>query len=138
MLLIAGIVLLSSFATVADAEKQPRTISRTVTLVDSRKVERTIIVFNANTSREDVIQTCSFLANENVQLTFNKLTIGRSFLGILGKQRIRIAEGKIQLADGSTQEFKAGGITSFKSLSIQYSREEAKQSSRIDMIEIIE
>ncbi len=76
----------------ASDEKQPKTITRTSTLVGGTKVEKSIILLDGSTSREDVIHTCSFLAQEDVQLTFDKLTIGKSFLGLLGKQRIRIAK----------------------------------------------
>jgi hypothetical protein len=129
---------LSSFISKPNDEKQPKTITRTSTLVDGKKVEKTVILLDGNTSREDLIHTCSFLAQENVQLTFDKLTIGKRFLGIVGKQRIRMAEGKIKLANGSSQRFKAGGATSFKFIKIEYTNNLSMESSQIEMIEIID
>jgi len=99
-------------------------------------VEKTVILLDGKTSREDLIHTCGFLANENVQLTFDKLIIGKSFLGLIGKKRIRIAEGKIKLSNGLSQSFKAGGATSFKYIKIQYSNIVAIKSAQIEMIEI--
>jgi hypothetical protein len=101
-------------------------------------VEKTVILLDGNTSREELIQTCSFLAKENVQLTFDKLTIGKSFLGLIGKQRIRIAEGMIKLANGSSQRFKAGGATGFRFIKIQYLNNILPESSQIEMIEIVD
>ena len=129
---------LSSFAPKLSDEKSLNTITRTSTLINGNEVEKTVILFNGNTSREDLIHTCGFLANENVQLTFDKLIIGKSFLGFIGKARIRIAEGKIKLSNGLSERFKAGGATSFKFIKIQYSNNVATKSSQIDMIEIID
>jgi hypothetical protein len=131
------IIFLSSFISKPVDEKQPKTITRTSSLVNGKEVETTLIKLDRNTSREDLIHTCNFLAKENVQLTFDKLTIGKSFLGLVGKQRIRIAEGEIKLPNGSSQRFKAGGITSFRFLKIQYSNNAATESSQIEMIETI-
>ena len=116
----------------------PKTISRTTITENGMTFEKTIIEFNKNTSREDVIETCAFLSKENVELTFEKLTIGKSFLGIMGKTRIKSATGKIQLADGSTQSFKVGGISNFKSLKIQYSIDINTKKTKIEMIEKID
>ena len=132
------VFFLSSFVSTGTHEKHPNTITRVSNLVDGKKIETTIILLDGTTSREDLIATCSFLAKENVQLTFDKLAIGRSFLGIIGKQRIRIAEGQVRLPDGSSQSFKAGGIASFRSIKIQYSSDASSHSSKIQMIEIID
>lgn len=132
------VFFLSSFISAPSNETQPKTITRTSILVNGRKVEKTVILLDGSTSQEDLIRTCSFLAQENVQLTFDKLTIGKSFLGLIGKQRIRAAEGKVRLANGSSQSFKAGGPTSFKYLKIQYSTNQSIESSQIEMIEIID
>ncbi|HVG40262.1 MAG TPA: hypothetical protein VM888_01525 [Chitinophagaceae bacterium] len=132
------VFFLSSFITKPNDEKQPKTITRTTMLVNGKEVKKTIILLDGNTSREDLIYTCNFLANEKVQLTFNKLAIGKSFLGLIGKQRIRIAEGKIELPDGSSSSFKAGGATSFKFIKIQYLSKVSAESSQLEMIEIID
>ncbi|HEX2536119.1 MAG TPA: hypothetical protein VHK69_20405 [Chitinophagaceae bacterium] len=127
-----------SFASRPDNEKQPGTITRTEALVDGKKLEKTVILLDGSTSREDLIHTCQFLAGENVQLTFDKLSIGRSFLGLAGKQRIRVAEGTIRLANGAAQSFKAGGITSFRFIKIQYTKDLAGETAQLEMIEIVD
>jgi hypothetical protein len=106
--------------------------------VNGVTLQHTIIEFNKSTSREDVIETCAFLSKENVQLTFEELTIGKSLFGIMGKTRIKRAKGKIQLSDGSTQFFKVGGISNFKFLKIQYSIDLNTNVSMIGMIEKID
>ncbi len=130
--------LLSSFMPKVNGEIQPKTITRSLTLINGNEVEKTVILLDGKTSREDIIHTCVFLAHENVQLTFDKLIIGNSFLGIIGKKRIRIAEGKIALSSGAAQTFKAGGATSFNFIKIQYSKNIAKKLNQIEMIEIID
>jgi hypothetical protein len=132
------LILLSSFTSKPGDEKLPKTITRVSTLVEGKNVEKTVILLDGNTSREELIQTCNFLAKENVQLTFDKLTIGKSFLGLIGKQRIRIAEGMIKLANGSSQRFKAGGATGFRFIKIQYLNNILPESSQIEMIEIVD
>ena len=132
------LIVLSSFASSLPNEFLPKTITRNATLVDGKKVERTVILLDGSTSREDVIQTCNFLAKENVQLNFDKLSIGKSFLGLFGKQRLQIVEGKITLPNGASQSFKAGGPASFKFLKIQYVSNPVPESSQIEMIEIVD
>jgi len=138
LIALGSFFLLTSFVNQPSNGNQPRTITRTTLVENGNEVEKTVILFNGETSREDVISTCGFLAHENVQLTFDKLIIGRSFLGLIGKNRIRIAEGKIQLSNGDTQSFKAGGAMSFKMIKIQYSKTASMKSSQIEMIEIID
>ncbi|HZH36276.1 MAG TPA: hypothetical protein VEX65_03320 [Flavisolibacter sp.] len=135
---LACLIFLSSFMSKPGDEKLPKTITRISTLVEGKNVEKTVILLDGNTSREELIQTCNFLAKENVQLTFDKLTIGKSFLGLIGKQRIRIAEGMIKLANGSSQRFKAGGATGFRFIKIQYLTNILPESSQIEMIEIVD
>jgi hypothetical protein len=137
LFILGLLIVLSSFISSPTNENLPKTLTRNSTLIDGKKVERTVILLNGNTSREDVIHTCNFLAKENVQLTFEKLSIGRSFLGLIGKQRIRIAEGKIKLPNGSSQKFKAGGVTSFRFIKIQYMNNSLPELSGIEMIESV-
>ena len=118
LLALKSMLFLHSFNYKFSHQKLPGTITKTSILIEGNELKRTVIKLDKNTSREDLISTCSFLAKENVQLTFDKLIIGKSFLGLIGKQRIRIAEGKIQLSNGVSQNFKAGGITSCKFLKI--------------------
>ena len=138
LLVLASLFLFSSFTSGSKDDKQPKTITKMVSVINGNQVERTIVLFDGNTSKEDVINTCNFLSHENVQLTFDKLTIGKSFLGLAGKTRIRIAEGKINLPNGSSQSFKAGGATSFRFIKIQYTNNLATKSAQIEMIEIID
>ena len=138
LLSIGCLLFLCSFIAIPNNDKQPKTITRSTELVNGKEVQKTIIVLDKTTSREDLIHTCSYLAQENVQLTFDKLTIGKSFGGLVGKSRLRIAEGQIKLPNGSTQQFKAGGITSFKSIKIQYASNVNNTPSNIEMIEIID
>ncbi|WP_162056510.1 hypothetical protein [Pontibacter pamirensis] len=113
-------------------------MTRTTEVINGDKVEKTVILLDGNTSREDVIHTCNFLAAEDVQLTFDKLVIGKSMLGLVGKSRIRFAEGKIELPDGSSEKFTAGGAASFRFIRIQYSINTATNSVQIDMLEKID
>ena len=132
------ILTLSSFKVQDSHEKTPRTISRTLTVVDGLEVEKTVVLIDGTTTSEDIIQTCTFLAKENVELTFDMLSIGKRFFGILGKNRIRKAEGKIKLPDNSSEKFKAGGLTNFKYIRIQYARIKVLNQTQIEMIEIID
>ena len=138
LLALISMLFLHSFNYKFSHEKLPGTITKTSILIEGNQLERTVIKLDKNTSREDLISTCSFLAKENVQVTFDKLIIGKSFLGLIGKQRIRIAEGKIQLSNGVSQNFKAGGITNFKFLKIQYLNSVATKYIIIEMIEIVD
>lgn len=129
---------LTSFSFTRNNDKMPRTITRTSEVINGNKVERTIILLDGTTSREDLIHTCNYLAAEKVQLTFNRLVIGKSLLGLIGKSRIRIAEGKIELPDGSSEKFKAGGVTSFNFIRIQYVHNTKTKLPKMEMIEIID
>lgn len=138
LMALGCMIFLNSFISRPDDGKLPKTITKTSTTINGKKVEKTAILLDGRTSREDLIHTCQFLAQENIQLTFAKLTIGKSFLGLVGKQRIRIAEGMITLSNGSSQRFKAGGATGFRSLKIQYSNHVLPESSQIEMIEVVD
>jgi hypothetical protein len=111
-------------------------MTRVTTVIDCREVQRTIILFDKNISREDVIHTCTYLQREKIQLTFHKLSIGRSFLGIIGKHRVNSIAGEIRLPDGSTQRFRVGGPKSFRSFKLQFTT--SPNDSRIEMIETVD
>lgn len=134
---ITSLFILISFR-IPPSEEFPKTISRNISSENGNNIQRTVIELNGDTSREHIIQTCTFLANEDVQLTFENLEIGKSFLGIIGKTRIRNIEGRIQLADGSFQNFKAGGSFGFRYLKIQYSKNLTTGSFQMEMIEKID
>jgi hypothetical protein len=119
----------------AKDEQYPKTIKREDTIIGNFDAQRTIIKLDGNTTREEVIETCSFLASENVLLTFDKLVIGRSFLGVIGKKRIRKVAGQISFLTGLSQNFKAGGLTGFKYLKIQYTTTRKQGYTQIEMIE---
>ncbi len=138
LLAIVGMLLLSSFVWRCNDEQLPRPIARTTIVVNGDRIIRTVILFDKSTSREELINTCQFLAHENVQLTFDKLEIGKSYFGIIGRNRIRTAKGNIKLPNCITQNFKAGGLTSFKFIKIQYSNNLKTKVSQVDMIEIID
>lgn len=125
-----GILLLCSFIYKSNDEQLPKPITRTSAVVNGNRIIRTVILLDKSTSREELISTCKFLAHENVQLTFDKLEIGRN--------RIRTAQGNIKLPNGQSQNFKAGGVLSFKFIKIQYSNTIETKSSQIDMIEIVD
>ncbi|MGD1893639.1 MAG: hypothetical protein ACFB15_23980 [Cyclobacteriaceae bacterium] len=129
----------SQFVSANDISKSPTPITRTSEVnTVSEEIITTEILLNENTSREDLIHTCRFLAEEEVELTFESLKIRRSFLGILGKKRIAQATGKIALPNGTSEEFKAGGTLSFHSIKIAYSQNTADNNFIINMIEIID
>lgn len=132
-------ILLTSFVNVTAPVTLPATVTRTTTFVNDNEVERTIVSFNKHTSREAVIETCRFLAGENVQLTFDKLTIGRRGMQVFSrKNHIVFAEGNIALSNGRSEHFKAGGITGIKLFRIQYTNNATDKKSQIEMIEIID
>jgi hypothetical protein len=134
---IISLLLLSSF-NIGFLVKFPKTITRYITTENGVKIQRTVIELNGETSREDLIQTCTFLAKEDVQLTFEKLEIGKSFFGLFGKSRITLAQGKIQLLNGSFKTFKAGGPLAFNTLKLQYSENLTSGSYQIEMVEKVD
>jgi hypothetical protein len=136
LLFFGCVIVLCSFVSFPNDGALPRTMTRTSTLIDGREVQRTTILFDKNTSREDVINTCNYLQRENIYLTFDKLSIGPSFLGVIGRQRINLLEGKIQLPDGSSKRFEAGGKLSFRYLKLQFTT--SANASRIEMIETVD
>jgi hypothetical protein len=137
LICITSLFIFSSFS-IQPSEDYPKTITRNITSENGNSIQRTVIELNGDTSREDIIQTCTFLAKEDVQLTFEKLEIGKSFFGLIGKSRIRLAEGKIQFSNGSYESFKAGGSLAFKFLKIQYSKNLKTGLYQIEMIEKID
>jgi hypothetical protein len=73
-----------------------------------------------------------------VSLTFEGLQIGRSFLGLAGKRRIRDVNGEIRLPNGSRQKFKAGGIFNFKYVKITYIQVDNTEEYIISMVEKVD
>lgn len=117
----------------------PKPITQSVDTNDrGEQIRQTIILIDQNTSREDLIHTCRFLAKDNVQLTFEELEIRKYFWRLLGKKRIARADGKILLPDGNFEAFKAGGIISFRSIEITYTKNLETEDYYIEMIEIID
>lgn len=110
-------------------------LSQTIRSENGRQVRVTLIHFDKYTTNEDVIQVCSQLSQLKIKLTFNKLVFGKSVLGLVGRNRIKSLVGQIELADGTVQEFNAGGITNFRSVRIQLSQ---GITDRIEMIETID
>ena len=128
---------LSSFVFVDFKNDKPVSISRSMdTDRNGKEIIITEITLDKTTSREDLIHSCSFLAKENVQLTFESLIIGKSIFGLVGKQRITYAKGKITLLDGSFHQFEVGRILNFKSIKITYSRNKENDDLSLDMVEI--
>ncbi|MFD2998765.1 hypothetical protein ACFS7Z_00190 [Pontibacter toksunensis] len=138
LLAIGSLITLTSFTFPDNKDVTPKAVTRTTEVINGDQVEKTVILLDGNTSREDVIHACNFLAVEDVQLTFDKLVIGKSMLGLVGKSQIRFAEGKIALPNGSSEKFKAGGAASFRFIRIQYSKNTVTNSSQIDMIEKVD
>lgn len=135
LLIVFTALIFSSFTVKITEDKTPNTITRTTVWVDGKSIEKTLILFDGKTSREAVIHTCSYLAKENIQLTFDRLVIGKSVMGVVGKSRIRIASGKITFPNGSSQSFNVGGPLSFRSLKIQYATPDNSLSPTLEMIE---
>ena len=114
LILSTGLTL-SSFVLTGFGNENPASITRSTTVGgNGKEVVKTEILLDKTTTREDLIHTCKFLAKEDVQLTFELLDIRKSFFGIVGKQRIAYAKGKIELPDGSVEQFEAGRAISFQ------------------------
>jgi len=129
----------SYFASANSSNKNLAPINRTVKISkNGNDIIITEVLLDKTTSREDLIHACKFLADEGVQLTFESLNIRKAFLGILGKPRIAQARGKIELPDGSSEAFAAGGAFSFHSIKITYSQNTSNNTFTINMIEIID
>lgn len=131
--------MLSSFTLTHVHREYPSPIIRSVAMGErGREVILTEILLDKSTSREDLIQACQFLAEEEVQLTFESLEIRKPFLGVLGSSRIAYARGKIALPTGVDEPFEAGGIMGFRSIKIIYSRDTQTNNYAINTVEIIE
>jgi len=117
----------------------PVPIKQTITLQENG-VQRlqTEITFDKKTSREDIINSCNFLAKENISLVFDKLEIKRPYFGLFGKYRIGFVEGFVELPDGMREKFKAGGLFAFRSVKIIYSKDVQTNAYRMEMVEIID
>jgi hypothetical protein len=64
-----------------------QTITKTVSVIDGNRIEKTVVLLDKKTTRDDVINACDILYRDGVQLTFEKLVIGNSMLGIVGKKK---------------------------------------------------
>jgi len=129
----------NSFVSANDIIKSPASITRTSDINPiGQEIIKTEILLDGNTSREDLIHTCRFLADEEIALTFESLNIRRSFLGILGKKRIVQAKGKIELPNSIGKEFQVGGLISFRSIKITSSQNTSNDSFAVNTLEVID
>ena len=139
LLLLGTSVVLSSFMLPAFEKDIPAPITRSISANNSgEQIVQTEILIDKTTTREDLIHACKFLAEEDVNLTFESLDIRRAFFGLLGKPRIAYAKGKIALPNGSFEEFEAGGLISFRSIKVTYSRSKKTSDYYINMVEVVE
>ena len=130
---------LSSFVLTGFSNENPASITRSTTIGgNGKEIVKTEILLDKTTTREDLIHACKFLAEEEVQLTFESLDIRKAFFGIVGKPRIAYAKGKIELPDGSVEQFEAGGPISFQSIKITYSMNKETNDYFINMVEIVD
>ncbi|SHF64405.1 hypothetical protein SAMN05444008_110163 [Cnuella takakiae] len=116
----------------------PKSITRSQFTQNNRSLIRTVVQLDKNTTAQDVIQACNFLAAEGVTLRFSTLKIGRSFVGIAGKKRILVANGELFLPGGKSQQFNAGGLLGFRYLSLQYVTDAEGKSAMIEMISSVD
>ena len=131
--------IFSSFAPSIFEVENPAPITRSInTNSIGEQLVQTEILIDKSTTREGLIHACKFLAEEDVELTFESLDIRKAFFGLLGKSRIAYAKGKIELPNGSIEKFEAGGPISFRSIKITYSRNIETNDSYINMVEVIE
>jgi hypothetical protein len=140
LLLVAAVtwVTLSSFINNPTYVERPRIITSNSKTVNGVTYQTTLVTFDKYTTREDVIQTCAYLSEQHVQLTFDCLVIGKSLFGIIGKTRLKFVAGKIVLPNKTEQFFKAGGVLPFKSVRIQFTQQRGIDPTQIDMIEIVD
>lgn len=131
--------IISSFVPSIFEGENPAPITRSINTNSlGEQLVQTEILIDKSTTREGLIHTCKFLAEEDVALTFESLDIRKAFFGLLGKSRIAYAKGKIELPNGSIEKFEAGGPISFRSIKITYSRNIETSDSYINMVEVIE
>jgi hypothetical protein len=102
------------------------------------EVIKTQITLDKHTSREALIETCGLLSKEEVALTFESLSIRKSFLGIAGKNRIATLKGQIKLPDGKIEKFAAGGLFNFQLVRIIYIQIKDTDKYTISMVEVID
>lgn len=137
--ILSTCLALSSFVLMGFSSENPASITRSTTIdVNGKEVVKTEILLDKTTTREDLIHACKFLAEEEVQLTFETLSIRKAFFGLVGKPRIAYAKGKIELPNGSIEQFEAGGAIGFQSIKITYSRNREANDYFIDMVEIVD
>ena len=139
LLVLGASFMLSSFAPSTFEKDNPAPITRSTSTNDTgEQVIQTEVLIDKTTTREDLIHACKFLAEEDVDLTFESLDIRKAFFGLLGKSRIAYAKGKVALPNGSSEEFEAGGPISFRSIKVTYSRNTTTSDYYINMVEVVE
>ena len=137
--LASTLFFLCGFNTPISDEKYPPCISRTVTSNElGQEVVKTEILIDKSTSREALIHTCRFLANEKIDLTFETLKISRPILAFLGQSRITEAKGQIQLPNGFYETFQIGGTLGFNYLKITFSENKDKEAFYFNMVEMVD
>ncbi len=138
-LVLISIISLSSFTVRKSGSAEHKTITRTIEKNSAGKeIIKTQIFFDKTTSREAVIDACSKLSKEQVQLTFDQLSIRKSFLGLLGKNRIAYAKGKLHLPNGLAERFEAGGTFNFRFIKLIYTQESQTGNYTLNMVEIVD
>ncbi len=134
---LVSIISLSSFTVRQGGSADHKTITRTIEKNSAGKeIIKTQILFDKTTSREAVIAACSKLSKEQVQLTFDQLSIRKSFLGLLGKNRIAYTKGRLQLPNGLSERFEAGGNFNFRFIKLIYTQESQTGNYTLNMVEI--
>jgi hypothetical protein len=137
---LAGVIwLLSSFTISADKPGKHFPVVKTYEKDRAgNEIVKTQIILDKHTSRDALIETCSLLGSENVSLTFEELSIRKSFLGLAGKNRIAKLKGQIQLPNGKSAKFKAGGMFNFNVVRITYTQQKDTGEYIIQMVEVID
>lgn len=133
-------LIFSCFSTFGYTSKPPKqnTLTYSTREQNGRIIPIALFCLDRYTTTKEVISACTNLAQQNVQLSFDELAVGRSLFGVVGRERIRKVAGKITLPNGHSEAFAAGGLMSFRLLRIQFSVEGDSANQRIEMIEVID
>ncbi len=139
VLTLVSFVTLSSFSVGEKSHAAHQTITKSSVInTAGQEIIKTQIILDKTTSREDLIAACSLLSKEQVQLTFDQLTIRKNFMGIWGNSRIAYAKGQIELPNKAIEKFEAGGAFNFKFIKITYSQVSQTDKYTIEMIETVD